>query len=156
MNSKEAKTGQGVDIIKSTVLTPALVESILEIPNLGKVVSLINVGSGDAISVRDVIEALAEKRHFIENLALVDADTKIFPDLVETATSEPPHSLNTQVLESGDRDVIAAFLERFEGQYDIAITKLVLQQIPTVAEASYLMYSAYGALKPTGELLLKF
>ena len=154
MNPKETKTGQSIDLVKTTVINPVLVERVLEIPNLERVLSVIDIGSGDGTSSRAVIKALSEKGYAVENLALVDADTKIFPDLVETTTFEPPYSLNTQVLEFRDRDILSAFLERFEGVYDIAIAQLVFQQIHTVPEASYLMHSAYWALKPAGELLL--
>ena len=81
-------------------------------------VSLIDVGSGDGTSSREVVKTLAENGRFIENLALVDADTQIFPGLVGTVTEEPAFAFETQVLEFKRREVLRTFLDQYEGKYD--------------------------------------
>ena len=154
MNPKEAKTGQSVDVVKSTLINPALVENILEIPNLKTSLSIVDIGSGDASSSREVMQVLIERGISIENLALVDADTKIFPDLIKTVAIEPECAKNTQILEFKDRDILDAFMKLYEGKFDIGIAQMVLHQIPESQKESYLMYLAYRALKSDGELFI--
>ncbi len=154
MTQKEAKTGQSVDIVKSTLISPTIVKNILEIPNLKTTLSLIDIGSGDASSSRGVTEALIGKGFIIENLALVDADTKVFPDLIRTVSTDPEQANSTQVLEFKDRDILKAFLELYQEKFDIGIAQMVLHQIPTIQEESYLIHSTYQTLKPNGELFI--
>lgn len=154
MNCKETKTGQSIDVVKASLINPALTKSILDIPELKRELSFIDIGSGDATSSRGVIDALGEAGYRVRDLALVDADIQIFPDLLETVTSEPAYSVNTQIFEAGKRDVLAEFLKHYIEQYDIALFQLVLHQIESDQRASYLMYFAYRALKPAGYLLV--
>lgn len=150
----EAKTGQSADILKRGLINPILLDRILKIPGLPSDLSVIDLGSGDATSSQDLIVSLLAAGRYIRNLALVDADITIFPDLVGTATQEPINSFKTQVVQAGRRDVVTEFLQHFEGMYDLALSQLVLHQIEGDHDASYLMYLAYLALKPLGDLLV--
>jgi len=154
MNRREIKTGQSIDVLKHELVHPTLIEHVLQIPGLPTDLSLIDVGSGDATSSRDLLISLISSGKSINNLALVDADTSIFPDLVRTATTEPIASFDTQMVQAHSRNVVAEFLSHYEETYDIALSQLVLHQIINNHEASYLMYLAYQALKPTGDLFV--
>lgn len=150
----EVKTGQSVDAVKEGLISPVLSEYVLGLPELPKDFSLIDIGSGDATASRSLLLSLLKAGHHLKNLALVDADITIFPDLMGTATSEPISSIDTQVLEAGRRDILQSFLEHYEEKYDLALSQLVFHQIESDSEVSYLMYLAYRALKSTGNLLL--
>lgn len=154
MNRKEAKTGQSVDTVKVNLINPALTESILAIPEIGREISFIDIGSGDATSSNGVINALVKAGSRIRNLALIDADIEIFPDLLGTVTTRPSYPYDTQVVQAKKRDILAEFFKHYEGQYDVALLQLVLHQIQSDQETTYLTYCAYRALKPTGNLLV--
>lgn len=153
MNQKEAKTGQSIDSVKSTLLTPIVAESLLELSQGSRELSVIDVGSGDGSSSNDVVKALAAKGVYVDNLALVDTDVQIFPDILRTV-EEPLSARNIQVVQPGNRDIFHAFLLSYEEKFDAAISQLVMHQISDPHKASYLFYSIYRALKPRGELLL--
>jgi|GEM_PF-1827089 len=154
MNRQEVKTGQSIDVLKHGLVNPVLVDNILQIPGLPTDLSLVDIGSGDATSSRDLLIALISNGKRINNLALVDADTGIFPDLIGTVTSEPIASFDTQVVQAHSRSVTTEFLRHYEEKYDLALSQLVLHQISNDYEASYLVYLAYQALKPTGDLFV--
>jgi len=154
MNRIEAKTGQSIDFVKASLINPELVESILELPELKRKLSIIDIGSGDATSSQDLLNSLISADRRIKNLALVEVDINIFPELVGTVTTEPINSLSTQIIQAEKRDLVAEFLMQFEEKYDLALSQLVLNQIKSDSEASYLMYLAYRALKPNGNLFI--
>lgn len=154
MNRNEIKTGQSIDTLKHGLIHPVLADQVVQIPDLPTDLSLVDVGSGDATSSRDLLIFLINNGKRINNLALVDADTGIFPDLIGTVTSEPITSFDTQVVQAYSRSVTAEFLKHYEEKYDLALSQLVLHQISNDHEASYLMYLAYQALKPTGDLFV--
>lgn len=153
MTKEDGKTGQSVDLVKTTLLSPALTKSILGISRLGKELSLLDVGSGDGSAFTDVVNGLVKKGHTLENLAVLESDTKIFPHLLNATVAGLP-STQTQFVETRKRDVIREFLGVNGEKYDIAILQLVLQQTLNNSEAAYLMYYVYRSLKTTGELLL--
>ena len=117
--------------------------------------SIIDVGTGDASYSRQVINQLVQQGVRVENLGLVDADTKIFPDLLTTTLdSDMPPPINVQVVETKARTVVKEFLRQYGEQYDVAISQLVLHQVLNDSEMSHLMYTTYQALKPDGTLFL--
>lgn len=153
----EAKTGQSIDTVKENLLSPVLVEKILQIPALkrGRKLSIIDVGTGDASYSKHVINELVERGVRVDNLALIDADTEIFPDLLTTTLApDMPPPINVQVVETKARSIVREFLGQHDEQYDVAISQLVLHQILDDSEMSYLMYTTYQALKPEGMLFL--
>ena len=154
MNRQEIKTGQSVDVLKHGLVHPVLVDHVLQIPGLLTDLSLVDLGSGDATSSRDLLISLIINGRRIKNLALIDADTSIFPDLIKTATAEPIASFDTQVVQVHNMGITAEFLKHYEEKYDLALSQLVLHQISNDHEASYLMYLAYQVLKPTGDLFV--
>lgn len=154
MSRQEVKTGQSVDVLKHGLVHPVLADRILQIPGLPTDLSLIDFGSGDATSSLDLLASLMSCGKSIHNLALVDADTSVFPDLIGAVTSEPIPSLDTQVVQARNSRVMSEFLFHYEGKYDLALSQLVLHQIANDHEASCLMYFAYQALKPTGDLFV--
>lgn len=155
--STETKTGQSIDTVKENLLSPILVDKILQLPTLKDVrqLSVVDVGTGDASYSRHVINQLVQQGVCVDNLGLIDADTEIFSDLL-TTTLEPemPPPINVQVVETKKRAVVGEFLRQFGGQYDVAISQLVLHQILNDSEMSHLMYTTYQALKPEGTLFL--
>ena len=114
--STEIKTGQSIDTVKENLLSPILVDKILQIPTLKDVreLSVIDVGTGDATYSRHVINQLVQRGVCVNNLGLVDADTEIFPDLL-TTTFEPemPPPINVQVVETKSRAVYSDSLIHF-------------------------------------------
>lgn len=155
--STEIKTGQSIDTVKENLLSPLLVDKILRTPTLKDVraLSIIDVGTGDASYSRQVINQLVQQGVRVENLGLVDADTKIFPDLLTTTLdSDMPPPINVQVVETKARTVVKEFLRQYGEQYDVAISQLVLHQVLDDSEMSHLMYTTHQALKPDGTLFL--
>lgn len=154
MNRHEVKTGQSVDVLKHELVHPVLVDRILQIPGLPTDLSLIDLGSGDATSSRDLLVSLTNRGKGVKNLALIDADISIFPELIGTATSEPMASFDIQVVQAHNSSITAEFLKSYAEKYDLALSQLVLHQIGNNHEASYLMYLSYQALKPAGDLFV--
>lgn len=154
MSGLEFKTGQSVDIQKQGVIHPVLIDHILQIPGLPPDLSLVDIGSGDATSSRDLLISLINKGKNVKKIGLIDSDIGIFPDLIEAATAEPIASFDTQVVHTRSRSVTEEFLNQYEDKYDLALLQLVLHQISSDHEASYLMYLAFQTLKPAGDLFV--
>lgn len=153
----EAKTGQSIDAVKEGLLSPVLVEGILQATALekGRGLSIIDVGTGDASYSGHVINELVGQGIRVNNLGLVDADIKIFPDLLTTVlASDVPSSINIQVVEARVRSVVQEFLRQYGEQYDVAILQLVLHQILDDSEMSYFVDAIHQALKSGGRLFL--
>jgi len=154
MSKREAKTGQSIDLIKGNILIPALINSIAKIPDLNKSLSIIDIGAGDATNSLSLVEILISVGYQIENIALADVDVKVFPHLLGNMLNHSLPVLNQQFLEVKNQNTIAKFLQQFGGQYDIALSQLVLHQIKNIHETSYLMYFAHRALLDNGHLLI--
>ena len=153
----EIKTGQSIDTVKENLLSPFLVERVLQIPVLkrGRKLSVIDVGTGDASYSKHVINKLVEQGVCVDNLALIDADIEIFPDLLTTSLApDMPPPINVQVVKTKTKSVVREFLRQYDKQYDVAISQLVLHQILNDSEMSHLVYTTYQALKPEGMLFL--
>lgn len=152
--SNEHKTGQHIDTLKYNLIRPVIVEKILDIPGLPKNFSFFDLGTGDVTSSRSVIIDLLHNGHGIQNLAVLDADINVFPDLFETIVSETMTYIDTQIVKVDDEDVINEFYKQYEGVYDVGLFQLVLHQIENDHAASYYMYLAHRALKHDGDLFL--
>lgn len=154
MGQPERKTGQHIDSLKSNLINPLLTDLINDINDLPEIASLLDVGSGDASNVENLILQLAITGKLFNNIGLLESDREIFEGMSKTILGGVLTNINLQLLLASNNDVINKFLEVMDSKYDIAVSQLVLHQIKNFHEASFLMFVASYALKQTGNLFV--
>lgn len=153
MRKKEVKTGQSVDNVKSQVIQPVVAEYVHFLFEQYHPLSILDVGSGDATSSYSLLSFLAQQGRLLRNFAALDADLPIFPDLVETISTQLL-ALDTQVVHTQHGSLVNEFIDANNERFDLALCQLVLHQVEHDFQVAHLMNLVHYALNPTGDLLL--
>ena len=139
MSIPDIQSGQSIDMLKSSVMIPAIAGLICSnVDPAMDSIALLDVGTGDGSSAGYLMEVIEGNGINISQAGFLDKGTAAFQNLILNLTSGPHKGKDLVVMDS------LSPLEYYENLYDAANLQMVLHQISNPDMRSLIFAKIYG------------